>query len=84
MFHAKNLVTFNARIQTRNSLTLVGLIHICVVRLVIVWIFVCHPDRNACKHSYFLPSTGAHRQKFVKLTHGFTHATISSLKQNEA
>ena len=24
----------------------------CVVRLVIVCLFVCHPDRNPCRHSY--------------------------------
>ena len=36
----------------RNSLAFVGLIHACVARLVIVCLFVCHPDRYACWHSY--------------------------------
>ena len=39
-------------IQVRNSLAFVGLMQPCVVCLVVVCLFVCHPDRYACRHSY--------------------------------
>ena len=63
----------------RNLLAFVGLIHTCVVRLVIVCLlFSILTDTFADTH-IVLPSTGAHSQNFVKLTLGFTPVTIPSL-----
>ena len=60
-------VTLYTRIQLTRF---VCLIHTCVVRLVVVCLFVCHADRNACKLSYIFT---IHSQAFVIITLGIRY-----------
>ena len=64
LFHAKNPVTFCTRIQTRNPFAFVCLMHNCVVCLVIVYLFVCHPDTYAWRHSYIFITHRRTQSKF--------------------
>ena len=40
-------------VNTTEKLSFIFLIHAWVVYLVIVYLSVCHPDKYACRHSYF-------------------------------
>ena len=79
LFHAKNPVTFCTRIQTRNPLAFVCLMHNCVLCLVIVYLFVFLTDTLGDTR-IFLSSTDAHNQNFVKLTLGCTGSNKNSTK----